>query len=86
VKIVFELTGVNKFQNGGLNGELNGELNKGQQKVFKEIILKPGINASLISKKLNIPFSTVDKHIRVLLKLSIIERRGSKKTGGYYAI
>jgi len=44
------------------------------------------MNASMISKKLNIQFSTIDKHIRVLLKLNLIERRGSKKTGGYYTI
>jgi ATP-dependent DNA helicase RecG len=52
VKIIFELTSISNFQ----NGELNGELNKGQQKVFKEIILNHGINASLLSKKINIPF------------------------------
>jgi hypothetical protein len=30
------------------------------------------------------PFSTVDKHIRVLLKKMLIEGRGSKKTVGYW--
>lgn len=30
------------------------------------------------------PFSTVDKHIRILISKSLIERRGSKRTGGYY--
>ena len=42
------------------------------------------INATEISDKTGVPFSTIDKHIRVLLKNGKIERRGSKKTGGYY--
>ena len=37
-----------------------------------------------ISKQLKMPFGTVDRHIRVLLKKNLIERRGSKKTGGYF--
>ena len=41
-------------------------------------------NATEISDKTGVPFSTIDKHIRVLLKNGKIERRGSKKTGGYY--
>jgi len=45
-----------------------------------------GCKAIEISDKLSIPFSTIDKHIRVLLKGKHIERRGSKKTGGYYAV
>ena len=65
------------------NGELNGEINTGQQKNYTEIILNPGINASRIAETLKIPFNTIDKHINVLLKLRLIERRGSKKTGGY---
>lgn len=38
----------------------------------------------MIAETMEIPFSTIDKHIRVLLKTGAIERRGSKKTGGYY--
>ena len=44
------------------------------------------MNASLLSQELKMPFSTVDKHIRVLIKKNLIERRGSKKTGGYYIV
>lgn len=28
---------------------------------------------------------TIDRHIAVLIKEGLIEHRGSKKTGGYYA-
>ena len=48
------------------------------------IIEHEGCTASEISEMTKIPFSTIDKHVRVLLKVGLIERRGSKKTGGYY--
>jgi ATP-dependent DNA helicase RecG len=70
--------------NEGLNGELNGELNIRQQTVYKKIKAQPGINASELSNALKIPFSTIDKYIRIFLKQNLIERKGSKKTGGYY--
>ena len=50
--------------------------------VYKKIIASPGINAN----KLAIPFSTIDKYIRIFLKKNIIERRGSKKSEGYYTL
>ena len=62
------------------------ELNTGQTSVYQLIKKQEGINASLLSKELKIPFSTVDKHIRVLIKKHFIERQGSKKTGGYYIV
>jgi len=70
--------------NGQLNGELNGELNVGQTSVFQCIKNHEGMNASLLSQELKMPFSTVDKHIRILIYMNLIERRGSKKTGGYF--
>ena len=82
VKIVFELTGINKFQNGGLNGGLN----EGQKKVFLFIQKNKGIKAKDISIQLNMPINTIEKHIKVLINKNIIERRGSKKTGGYYTL
>ena len=68
------------------NGELNGELNIKQKLVFDYIKINPGTKAAQLSSLLNIPFSTIDKLIRVLLKKELIERRGSKKTGGYYVL
>ena len=78
--------GVNRYVNGPVNGELNGELNPSQKATLKFIMEHEGCTASEISKKTSIPFSTIDKHIRVLLKVGVIERRGSKKTGGYYPV
>lgn len=61
-----------------------GGLNDGQQKVIQHIRENEGINAKEISLQLNIPIDAVDRHIRVLKKLHLIERQGSRKTGGYY--
>ena len=72
--------------NGQLNGELNGELNASQKATLQFIIEHEGCTASGISEMTKIPFSTIDKHVRVLLKVGMIERRGSKKTGGYYPV
>jgi len=66
------------------NGELNGELNESQKLVLNKIKEQPNINATELAVSLNIPFSTIDKYIRHLLKLELIKRVGSKKTGGYY--
>ncbi len=43
-----------------------------------------GYNTTMIANGLDKPFRTVDKHIKVLLEMGHIERRGSKRTGGYY--
>ena len=66
--------------NGVLNGVLNGELNAPQKATLQFIIEHEGCTASGISEMTKIPFSTIDKHVRVLLKVGMIERRGSKKT------
>lgn len=67
-------------------GQLNGELNASQKATLQFIIEYEGCTASGISEMTKIPFSTIDKHVRVLLKVGMIERRGSKKTGGYYPV
>lgn len=69
------------------NGQLkiaNGQLNESQKATLAFITNHEGCNTTGISEGLSKPFRTVDKHVRVLLQLGIIERRGSKKTGGYY--
>ena len=91
VRIVFRRAtngddSVNEGVNGDVNGELNGELNASQKATLQFIIEHEGCTASGISEMTKIPFSTIDKHVRVLLKVGMIERRGSKKTGGYYPV
>ena len=70
--------------NGDVNGGLNGQLNDSQKETFEFIKAHEGYNTTKIADDLGKPFRTIDKHINVLLELNMIERRGSKKTGGYY--
>ena len=65
-----------------LNEGLNGGL-----KILLELIKKyPNINANGCSQKLKRPLDTVDKQIKKLIDKKLIERKGSRKTGGYYPI
>ena len=85
VKIVFRRA--TEKQNGGVNGGVNDgnvRLNERQMATLEFIRLHEGHNTRRISEELNMPFNTIDKHIRVLLKNDLIEHRGSAKTGGYY--
>ena len=70
----------------GVNGQLNGQLNESQKETFEFIKAHEGYSTTRIAEGLGKPFRTIDKHIHVLLKLNKIERRGSKKTGGYYVM
>ena len=70
----------------GVNGQLNGQLNESQKETFGFIKAHEGYSTTRIAEGLGKPFRTIDKHIHVLLKLNKIERRGSKKTGGYYVM
>jgi ATP-dependent DNA helicase RecG len=67
-----------------LNGGLNGGLNESQNITFEKIKERPGIKAKELSEILNVPIDTLDKHIKILVIKSLIERKGSKKTGGYF--
>lgn len=72
--------------NGGIRGGLNGGLNDGQKKTLEYICQHEGCNTKQISIGLDVPFDTIEKQIRILLKKGLIEHRGSKKTGGYYPV
>ena len=85
VEIELRIGGEN-VQNRELNGQLNGQLNESQEETLAFIRDHEGFNTTKIAEALNKPFRTIDKHIRVLLKARLIERRGSKKTGGYYPV
>jgi len=62
----------------------NEGLNEGLNSIFVVIERNPAIQAKDISDQLNRPIKTVERQISQLKKLDLIERRGSKKTGGYY--
>ncbi len=68
-----------------LNGSAVEGLNVGQQAVLDCIKDHEGINVPRISEGTNIPSKSIEHHIKVLIERNLIEHRGSKKTGGYYA-
>lgn len=72
--------------NDKLNDKLSDKLNTGQQQVFDLISKHPGSQTNAIEKMLKMPYGTIIRHINSLLKKKLIERRGSKKTGGYFII
>lgn len=76
---------LNGTLNGTLNGSLNGTLNSKQMDVLAFITTTPGVQAQGIIDRLSIPRDTLNKILKVLTDRDLIERRGSKKTGGYYA-
>lgn len=60
-------------------------LSKGQQMVLECVKAHPGQKVPGISDETGIPAKSVERHIKVLIERNLIEHRGSKKTGGYYA-
>jgi len=69
----------------GLNEGLNGGLNQPLEEILSLIKRNPGIKAKEIPDKLKgRALKTVEKQIATLKSRGIVERRGSRKTGGYY--
>ena len=65
----------------------DGGLNGGLKLLLDVIKSNPGIRAKDASALLdNRPVSTIEKQIRELTGKGLIERRGSKKSGGYYVV
>lgn len=69
-----------------VDGGLTGGLNTKQTIVLNYIKENPGIKTKEMSVSLKIPVDSLDKYIKVLATNKHIERWGSKKTGGYFAI
>ena len=69
--------------NDGLKREHDGVklLKKNLQRVYYEIVNKPGIRSAELMEILNISESTVTRATRELKKLGFIKREGSDKTG-----
>lgn len=75
--------GVNVI-NEGINGENEG-LNEGLKSLLEAIRSNPGIKAKdLVTLLDNRPLKTIERQIKELVIKEHIERRGSKKTGGYF--
>ena len=69
-----------------LNDGLNDGLNDRLKSTYGIIKANPGIQGKKIAELSGKSVPTIDRHIADLMQRGLIERRGSKKTGGYYAI
>lgn len=74
------------FKRPEITKELSGGLSGGLKLVYELVNKKNGIKATEIAKELKVPMRTVERNITKLVTMGRIERRGSRKTGGYYVI
>jgi len=66
---------------------LDEGLNEGLKSLLEAVQDRPGIQAKDLVRVLGgRPLKTVERQVKTLIKAKRIERRGSRKTGGYYAI
>lgn len=63
---------------------ISKELNDSQLELLNLISNNPGIRINMISNLLSRSMRTLEKRINILISKDLIERRGAKKTGGYY--
>ena len=62
-------------------------LDEALETLLKTISSNPGIKSKDLSLKLdNRPIKSLERQIKILVDIKLIERRGSKKTGGYYTV
>ncbi len=65
---------------------MNEGLNGGLKTLLFAINNNPGVQVKNLSKLLDSrPVKTLERQIASLVKKKLIERRGSKKTGGYFS-
>ena len=68
-------------QASGETGALTGALSS---QILRLIDEQPGIQRKTVVNRLGVPARTADRHLAELIAEGKIERRGSKKTGGYW--
>ena len=69
-----------------LSGGLNEGLNEGLKILLNFIKTNPNIKAKECAKDLNKPIKTIERQIKILINMKLIERKGSRKIGGYWSI
>jgi len=78
--------GLNEGLNEGLSEGLSEGLNEALKGLLKAIQENQGIQAKNLSAGLNRPIKTIERQIKTLTNKKLIERRGSKKAGGYWGL
>lgn len=72
------------FMRKSLSKGVNEGVNKVHILLYDFINAHPGCNISALSKLLNVPYKTLERHIKRLKDHGLIEFRGAPKTGGYW--
>lgn len=87
IRVVFRFKNKFKLEGRKEDGGLNGGLDYGLKSLLNVIKSNPGIKAKDVSLLLeNRSVSTIEKQIKKLRERGLVERRGSRKNGGYYVI
>lgn len=68
------------------NDRVNDSLSDSVKNTYLTIKANPGIQRKRISELTGKSIPTIDRHIALLAKASLIEHRDSDKTGGYYPV
>ena len=71
--------------NDTLDDTLNDTLNADELAIVQFIEAHPGAQVSDIMSFTGKSRPTINRYIARLVELSVVERRGSRKTGGYYS-
>ncbi|HIH42120.1 TPA: transcriptional regulator [Candidatus Woesearchaeota archaeon] len=71
---------------GSSSSTLSEGLSEGLKSLLNIVISNPGIKAIKASELLVRPIKTIERQIKELKQKGLIERRGSKKTGGYWIV
>lgn len=61
-------------------------INAIQRIILSCIVGHPGYSVPKISDSTGIPQKTIESHVAILISKSLVEHRGSNKTGGYYPL
>ena len=77
--------GISEGLSEGLNEGINEDVQRKLALVIGTIHDYPGIKTPAIVQRTDIPLKTLERYISQLRTWGIIEFRGAKKTGGYFA-
>ena len=69
-----------------LDEEIKGNFNEGINQLLSVICSRPGARANKLATLIGKSRQTVERYIKTLKDCGQIEFRGSKKTGGYFAL
>ena len=79
------VNGVYDNHNDKQNDSQNDKLSDSVRNTYKVIKANPGLQRKGIALIVGKSVPTIDRHIAILVKKSLVEHRDADKTGGYYA-